>query len=570
MKKIIVILVVCLTLAGCSVEAPKENSSNTYSQKVKGYIGEFTVDVVINDGVIEAVNVGENSETPEFGGKAIEKLSELFVREQVANVDIHSGATVTSEALVEAVTNAITEAGLNIEDYTKNDDVSKVKKENEEVDVLVVGAGLAGLMTAYELKAIDENITVTVVEKLPVIGGSSVYTSGAIFTTNSSIHKETNAVTSTSQELVTWIEEITKEDMNDEVINAVYGIADETIQVLMDKGAKFTGKVGVTTPLYPNLTNLRFEDGGAGLLSFLENLVETNPIDLRLETEVVSLLQDNGTVVGASVEDTEGTYNINADVVVLATGGIGSNKELMEKYAPEYASGFMFTNGGAKGDGILLTETLNANVLGYGTMGALVASDKKALYPSTFYVNSSGERFMNEKHPGPITQRMVAEQEGQIAYAIADSSSEDLSAYEKAVTNNTASKYETIEELAKGINVDVTTLTNEINGYNEAISNDTEIEFALANAAAMPILKAPFYAQKAHIRVNGTFVGLEINDQTQVINASGNVINGLLACGELVVGNAYSRLTPGGGYGLAFAANSGRLTAEVASTLVVK
>ncbi len=538
------------------------STAKTYTETVKGFMGDFAVDVTIDGDVITAVTVGANNETPTIGGIAIEEVPSLIVEKQSYIVDATSGASITSEAIMEAVKLALTAHGAELAKYEVITEVALAQGETVTTDVVIVGAGISGLMAAYELRAQDPSVNFIVVEKLDKVGGSLPVSGGSLFTLDSSIHQESGTAPSEIEDVLTWFDEIAGVIENEALATNVYSKSPDTISFMQSLGAKFLPETEVSNPLNPNLHLVRLEGRGAGIQAFVEELVEEQPIDLRMETKATELVIEDGSVKGIVVEDERSTYKISADAVVLATGGYGSNEELLAEFSPTLAEAFAFTNAGATGDGFILTESLNINRIGEGAMGSLVASDKSALMPNTFIVNSDGARFISEKTYGPFQLRALTEQEGQIAFAIADSSAEDMSVYETAVAKGTAQKYDTIETLAAAINVDVDALNAELNQYNSDLGAGVSPGFDLSATVAMPVKTAPFYVQNVHLRVNGTFTGLEVNDSLQVVNANGEIIEGLLACGELTVGNAYIIKTPGAGFGISYGANSGRLVAD--------
>lgn len=103
-----------LLLAGCgksegfdaaddSISESGTWTDGTYTESADGKNGAFDVTVVISDGKLSEITIGENDETPDKGGKAIEQLPDEMVSRQSASVDAVSGATVTSDAIREAV-----------------------------------------------------------------------------------------------------------------------------------------------------------------------------------------------------------------------------------------------------------------------------------------------------------------------------------------------------------------------------------------------------------------------------------------------------------------------------------
>ena len=82
----------------------------TYVGTGKGMNGKFQVTVTIAGGQVTDIQVGENSETQGIGSNAIEQVPGRIIQAQSVNVDGVAGATVTSDAIKEAVADALSQA----------------------------------------------------------------------------------------------------------------------------------------------------------------------------------------------------------------------------------------------------------------------------------------------------------------------------------------------------------------------------------------------------------------------------------------------------------------------------
>lgn len=119
MKKIIVIFFCFATLAltGCgttkssySITAAGTWTDGTYTEAAKGKNGTFDVTMTITDGKITDIQTGANNETSDIGGKAISDLPPEMLKEQTYDVDVISGATITSNAIKNAVAKCLEHA----------------------------------------------------------------------------------------------------------------------------------------------------------------------------------------------------------------------------------------------------------------------------------------------------------------------------------------------------------------------------------------------------------------------------------------------------------------------------
>ena len=91
-------------------EETRTFQAGTYTGTAKGFGGDVTATVVITDSGIESVELVGNDETEELGGAALKKLSKKFVEAQSSKVDAVAGCTITSDAAMEAVKQALDQA----------------------------------------------------------------------------------------------------------------------------------------------------------------------------------------------------------------------------------------------------------------------------------------------------------------------------------------------------------------------------------------------------------------------------------------------------------------------------
>lgn len=105
--------VTAVTLVGCSTTTPNESGTykaGTYTASEQGFGGAVTVSITTSTEKIMAVEITGEDETPEKGGVAMETLQSTILEQQSADVDVVTGSTVTSEAVIKAATKAINEA----------------------------------------------------------------------------------------------------------------------------------------------------------------------------------------------------------------------------------------------------------------------------------------------------------------------------------------------------------------------------------------------------------------------------------------------------------------------------
>lgn len=87
-----------------------------FSGKAKGFGGDVIVDVTIKGGKITDLKVRPHQETPPIADPAIKQLTENILQSQNSSVEIVSGATYTSKAVIAAVEQALQKALTSFED----------------------------------------------------------------------------------------------------------------------------------------------------------------------------------------------------------------------------------------------------------------------------------------------------------------------------------------------------------------------------------------------------------------------------------------------------------------------
>lgn len=136
--------------------------SGSFTGTAKG-MGDVSVTLTLTDNVITDCTAKGDEETPGIGSVVIEQFPGEVVEGNTINLDSISGATITSNAFVEAAKAALTEAGLNPDDYmAKADKTANGETVSYDADVVVIGAGGAGMTAA--MTAADAGQKVVILE----------------------------------------------------------------------------------------------------------------------------------------------------------------------------------------------------------------------------------------------------------------------------------------------------------------------------------------------------------------------------------------------------------------------
>ena len=593
MKKLTALLAsatMALSLVGCS-------TGKTYTGEAFGHDKENPVKVTltIKDKTITKVEVDASHETNGIGSKAAETMPGAIVAANSLEVDGVSGATQTSKAIIEAATAALKQAGLEPSDLvSKNTSTTKAKDIEETVDVVVVGAGGAGMTAA--ITATDAGKKVIVVESQPIAGGNSVRSTGGMNAAKTPYQdknefKEAAGVEKTlataaekfaDNETITALAATVKAQWeayqanpqgyfdsvelmeldtliggkgknNPELVKTLAENSAAAIEWLASIGAEVKnvgafGGASVKRIHRPVNADGKVTAVGAYIVPILEKNLQDRNVQFLFDTTANEIIMKDGKAVGIKATGKDGhKVTINAKSVVIATGGFGANAEMVEKYKPEL-KGFATTNAeGAQGQGIEMATAVGA---------ATVDMDQIQIHPTVhieedgnahliteglrgdgaILVNAEGKRFYDEVSTRDKVSAAIIAQPDKSAWLVVDQSMVDKSAviagYIKSGYTVTGATY---EELAKAMGVDEATFVSTMNTWNQAVEAKSDAEFN-RTSFANPLTTAPYYAIKITPAVHHTMGGIVINPKAEVLNEKGEAISGLFAAGEVTGG----------------------------------
>ncbi len=607
MKKRVFATLLALSMAGCSTSAGSSSVAGTYEGVGAGRNGDIKVEVTLDDsGAMTAIEVTEQSETEGVGTPAFD-LTETMVANNTVNVDAVTGATLSSNGLIEAVTNALENAGVDPSDY--QGEVASVAQEDTtyDVDVVIVGGGGAGMAAAAA--ASENGASVLVIEKASTIGGNTKLGEGTYDSADpdlqSSIEmtddnrkevEEAISVETDDPEYQALMDDVAadyeewKQTNNETLFDSVnwHALQTYTGGGSIDNIAlirKFAEEAPETLTWLEEEIGIPFKDdyifmaiggkwarghqvdlvaatgsesdnGGRIYIEKLEEYATERGTQIETSAAVTSLLVDeDGNVVGCEATRDDGSViTANANNVILTSGGYGANADLVLKYSDGTITTTLHScSATSEGDGLALAEDVG---------GSLINLDQIQVHPlgdpiddcgcvSEFvgnwlsateyiFVNKEGERFINEDNTRyAISMAELEQTDGQM-WLIVDSSEingddtrDEL--IESLLADGHSYKADTIAELADMIGVDADTLQATIDTYNKGMENGSD-EFGKSATTESVISEGPYYASLRTPTVHYTMGGIEINEEAQVLDSEGNVINGLYAAGEVASG----------------------------------
>lgn len=576
----------CLLMASAGA-AESAYTPGVYTASEFGMGGDVVVAMTFDAGAITAVQISGDKETPGIGDKAMKALAETIMEEQSADVDSVASATITSEAVIKAAAACIDQAKGNAVDVGANEDVY-------EADVIVIGAGAAGMSAAYS--ACEAGASVIVLEANGHVGGSALVSAGNI----DYIAADWLATLERNDAAVEPYLSYTEEDFPveyhedlrivQEEVSAYLndtqraGAYDSISRIMLDHYKKGYGKdldgVEVTmnydyirTAVEKNEEIYRWlaDEGltvtagsrphfvtptrrGVELVEVLEKIAEKAGATIVCQTRATELLTDEtGRVNGVLATNSRGesvTYAANKGVVI-ATGSFAANYDMVVRYQ-NVGKGISADTGTSNpktnvGDGIVMAEKLGAALKDMQFIGFFgagykhLASDAEASKLSgaaQLCVSDNGVRFGNED--GNLTMKSI-DQPNAVTNCVGDKVMYDaLEAVQAGYVQDLESRGvlftgETLEEAAQKAGIDAQVLSQTVAQYNAYVDAGNDPDFGRTKFNGK-VEEGPFVIGKNQALNHLTFGGLVTDLEARVLKDDGTAIDGLYAAGDVVSG----------------------------------
>jgi flavocytochrome c len=467
-------------------------------------------------------------------------------------------------------------------------------------NVLVIGAGGAGLSAA--IAAAAGGARVTVVDAADNVGGATARAGGVVYAAGTRV-QQAAGVTDDIDELYAYYMTISHYQLEPRLVRtAVQGSA-EVIEWLTDLGVEWDPArlyiAGLETRPRGHMpsgdTAGLGPAGGAVIVAALLRAVAKTGVTIRTGTRATELINDEaGGVTGARTENGD---QFHADAVIVATGGFGNSPQMRAKYYPDATihGDWHWYIGPPEniGDGLAMGLSAGGTVVNENA-GVLLETPNFSHVVDAFtppwlvFVNSRGQRFINEMASYSVLGDVIARQPGSRCYAIFDEGALDSATEDPAFTdpyglgvdmesNWTADVLRaqtaaglvhtapTVESLAKSIGVPPDGLITTIEHWNADVSSGRDGVFDKPPTMLLPIVSPPYYAVELRPAIVGmTFAGLRIDERARVLDTAGRPIAGLYAAGE-VTGGLMGQIYPAGGTSIGNALVFGRIAGAEAA-----
>lgn len=518
---------------------PAAFTAGEYTVETEGHNGPLTVTVTFSNEKIEAIVIGENTETRALGITAMEMVRDEILARQSLDVDMVSGATISSAVLRAAVSKAVEQAGGDPKALDIAAPADTTVYEDVTVDVVVVGSGSAGMTAAVEANLLGLNVIL--VEQLGQLGGSSVR-AGYMIGAGTRLQAEQGIPSDPAGLTASLVRPDAGEGplFNLESAQRIASMFGEDIDWLQDQGVQFGPVIGNATHYGPD-----GERAGGFVIAGLQEAMEKRGVDYRVNTTATEILMKDGKCVGVKVTaPNKSSYSIYGNVV-LATGGYFGNQEMVKQYNPEFIGYPTDVSIGADGSGMRMAEAVGGvliemNNCNYHGLAADYRGGSRSLTlpagSGAIAVNAKGERFVNEATDYTLLTRTVMAQPGDV-FCIMDQGMMDLPNIKgDHGLSNIIDMYEianTPEELAQKLGIDPAGLADTVAKYIAYAESGEDLDFAKpAGSMRSKFNTAPYYGVKSRVETHTVYGGILIDKDTRVLDTNNVPITGLYAIGE--------------------------------------
>jgi tricarballylate dehydrogenase len=491
-------------------------------------------------------------------------------------------------------------------------------------NVVVVGAGNAGLVAALAAREAGAHVIVLESASCELRGGNSRF-SGAIFRAAHTgldsiapllcessrvwLDRVDIAPYTTEDYLADWLK-VTAGRPDRALVDTVIGNSYETLAWMQGQGVEWELTVGklfqadafeaVGKQSLPPGGAIRARHEGVGLVENLFTAVEKAGIEIRYESPAIGLMTSGSRIDGVLVRSRDQVVEVPG-VVVLAAGGFESNPEMRARYLGE-GWDVVKVRGTRFNMGTMLTAAMTAGAKPVGhwqgchaapidagapPVGDLKMTDKYSRYsfPYSVMVNVNAERFIDEGEDQvwltyAKTGSAVRAQPTGVAFQIFDQQAIPL--LEPRYSTGTPIEAGTIEELAGKLGLPAAALRRTVDDFNAAVPDDAKERFdpqltdgVRAEPAGQPVRsnwarrieEPPFVVYPVACGITFTYGGLTVDTTAQVLDTEGRVMPDLFATGEITGDFFYFNYTAGAG--LMRGAVLGRLAGEHAAAAAV-
>ena len=545
-----------------AVASPMQPGTST--AKVNGHNAPLTVEVTVDANKILSIKTPDDQESLGVGKVGLKKTADNILRYQSIGVDAVTGATFSSNALKEGVEKCLKQAGADMKQFTRKAEKHPIHNRTYQADVVVIGGGGAGLASAISSMQAGAK-KVIVLEKLGYVGGSTNVSEGAL----NAVDDQRQKAQGIKDSYETFYETTMHggHDKGDPtLVRFLTSHSMDAVNWLESLGVKFNDHIGAATGSLGQRSHYPATPYGNTYIRTFEKVIadSNGKIQVLLDTPAVKLIQNkSGRVVGVVGNNFGSKVTVMAkDGVIIATGGFGANVAYRQKVNTGVWKNIKLDNSigctniqkAAQGQGLFLAQKVGAKLIGLsdiqihpcGTPGTGLMENIRTSGRNRIFVNSDGNRFVNEGAARDVLANAIFQQKGRtywivvnkLRYPTPDFKDRMGASIRNMEALGAVVEAPTLDELAKKTGMNAENLKKAIADYNAVVSGKAKdkLGFVANNKDDKQMTEGPWYACRKVPTVHHTMGGIKINVKSQVINTKGKVIPGLYAVGEVTGG----------------------------------
>lgn len=433
-------------------------------------------------------------------------------------------------------------------------------------EVIVVGSGTAGLCAAIAAREAGAK-RVAIVEKHALVGGHAIVSSGSVSVAFR--HPDGKTPTEVERDLLMMKTEMRKAGgsaANPALIDALVDDSESAVRWLSDLGVHWDKRVfrAVGSVSARNIST-GSPQAGYDYVQVLMRRAHELGVTFLMSTRAMGLVMHEGKVVGLDVMPMRNPVEaaampvavkvlpdapaatmtrLYAPAVVLATGGFTANVAMRSAWDPTIEESLPTTANpnhalldGATGDGIVMAEQVGAALTGMEYIQVIPFSGGRLLdyVGGEIWISDKGQRIVSEGTPFRELRQELTKDDSRGFWAVSDSQTRKGASLGIKLMEGTVKQAETLEELARGIQVPVEVLLRTIARWNESVASGHDLDFG-TSLTGTSIQVPPFFYGRETWSVHFTCGGIAINPVAEVLTAQGDVIPGLYAAGETTGG----------------------------------
>ena len=478
---------------------------------------------------------------------------------------------------------ALAAAGLFSAGVSANEAEDAAIQWDIEADVLIIGAGGAGMCAGYE--AASAGAKTVILEKSQTFGGTSIRSGGIIQASGTEAQKKlTSYADDTAEKHAQYYIQEGEGTLDEDLVYDMTAGSADHIAWLESLGLEFVEVTGSAhTPMADeSLYADRIHGtsvGASGIFTAVHDAAEAAGVEFVYDTQATKLIREDGRVVGVeALQGEKVIYAKGIKGVIIATSSIDHNEALCKMLNPnqyyDLQNAHCVSYPYDTGDGIIMGAAIGAQLSKLGgvidlTRVTMAGINRQTPMMPCFFVNKYGNRFECEDNTYALTSRELWREitkTNHACYTICGPN--DImtkEALDAMVEAGTACTADTIEDLAAQIDVDAANLKLTLERWNKDME-ETGTDPLFDRATGLAPINGPYYAFVEGFMNLGAIGGMKINLNCEVQSVTGESIPGLYAAGMASAGWV-GPFYPGSGTALLGSIHFGRKAGRIVAAL---